>query len=194
MEKEGRLTLDLLKLIDTDAHVTQRRLANELGIALGLANSYLRRCIRKGFVKVKAVPTNRYTYYLTPSGMAEKSVLVARYLSYSLQFYREARGQCEDAFRTCGERGWTRVAVCGLGDLGEIAVLSAREFQVDTVGPVDMEDGRADQAILDDLHAKGRLDVVLLADLTHPQAAHDRLCRLVDPDRILLLPMLEVRR
>ncbi|CAA7612629.1 winged helix-turn-helix transcriptional regulator [Magnetospirillum sp. SS-4] len=192
MEKEGRLTLDMLKLIQTDAHVTQRRLANELGIALGLANSYLRRCIRKGYVKVTSAPTNRYAYYLTPTGLAEKSALVARYLSYSFQFFRDAKGQCESVFRVCEARGWRRVAVCGTGDLAEITVLAARDFDVDTVGPVDVAAERDTDAIAADLASKGRLDAVVLADLSNPQAAFERLGGLIAPERILPLPMLDV--
>ena len=193
MEKEGRLTLDMLKLIQTDANVTQRRLANELGIALGLANSYLRRCIRKGYVKVSSVPTNRYAYYLTPSGLAEKSALVARYLSYSFQFFRDAKGQCEGVFRICEAKGWRRVAVCGTGDLAEIAILAAREFPIDTVGPVEVNPERPIAAIAAELAAKGRLDAVILADLTNPQAAWERLAGLMPPERVLPLPLLEVQ-
>jgi hypothetical protein len=192
MEKEGRLTLDMLRLIQTDANVTQRRLANELGIALGLANSYLRRCIRKGYVKVTSAPTNRYAYYLTPTGLAEKSTLVAKYLSYSFQFFRDAKGQCEGVFKTCEARGWTRVAVCGTGDLAEISVLAAREFPVDTVGPVDIAPERANEAIAAELASKGRLDAVVLADLSNPQAAYERMTGLIAAERILALPMLDI--
>ncbi len=194
MEKEGRLTLDMLRLIQTDAHVTQRRLANDLGIALGLANSYLRRCIRKGYVKALAVPSNRYAYYLTPTGLAEKSALVGRYLSYSLQFFRDTKSQCEAAFSACDARGWTRVAVAGTGDLAEIAILTAREFAIDTVGPVDVGAGRDDESIAAEMASKGRLDAVVLADLGHPQAAFDRLIRLIAPERVFALPILDVHR
>jgi DNA-binding MarR family transcriptional regulator len=181
MEKEGRLTLDLLKLIDTDAHATQRKMADELGIALGLANSYLKRCIHKGFVKVMTVPANRYAYYLTPSGLAEKSKLVGRYLSYSLQFFRDAKGQCEQAFVTCTERGWRRVTICGTGDLAEIAVLCARSFDMEVTA-------------VSDAAVHPGADAVLLADLAHPQAAYEILRRTLPDDRILALRMLELRR
>ena len=194
MEKEGRLTLDMLKLIQTDANVTQRRLANELGIALGLANSYLRRCIRKGYVKVGSVPSNRYTYYLTPTGLAEKSALVAKYLTYSFQFFRDAKGQCEGVFRICEAKGWTRVAVCGTGDLAEIAILVAREFPMDTVGPVDMAAARSDGVITGELAAKGRVDAAILVDLTNPQGAWDRLVGMMPPERVLPLPLLDLTR
>jgi Mn-dependent DtxR family transcriptional regulator len=69
--KENSMTLELLEAIEEKSDVTQRRLARELGVALGLANSYLKRCERKGLVKIHKAPANRYLYYLTPKGFAE---------------------------------------------------------------------------------------------------------------------------
>ena len=71
--KEDQLTLNILDAIENQSDLSQRRLAGDLGIALGLANSYLKRCIRKGLVKVSAIPSNRYLYYLTPKGFSEKT-------------------------------------------------------------------------------------------------------------------------
>ena len=93
---EVEITLGLLNAIERDSRLTQRTLANELGIALGLANTYLRRCAKKGFIKVSQAPAKRYAYYLTPQGFAEKSRLTARYLTQSFNLFRHARTQCDD--------------------------------------------------------------------------------------------------
>ena len=89
-DREQALTLELLAAIESRSDVTQRHLAARLDVALGLANSYLRRCVRKGLVKITQAPANRYLYYLTPQGFAEKSRLTAHYLSVSFDFYRHA--------------------------------------------------------------------------------------------------------
>ena len=60
---DPEIVLRLLSSIERDSAITQRKLAGHLGIALGLANAYLRRCVRKGFVKATRVPLNRYAYY-----------------------------------------------------------------------------------------------------------------------------------
>ena len=90
---ETEITLGLLNAVHDNSAVTQRTVARELGIALGLANAYLKRCVKKGLIKVSQVPPNRYAYYLTPQGFAEKSRLTAEYLSYSFTFFRRAREQ-----------------------------------------------------------------------------------------------------
>ena len=58
-DDEARITLGLLDAVGTNSSVTQRLVAGELGIALGLANAYLKRCVRKGLIKVQHVPANR---------------------------------------------------------------------------------------------------------------------------------------
>jgi transcriptional antiterminator RfaH len=50
------IVLSVLILIERGSAITQRRLAGELGIAFGLANAYLRLCVRKGLVKMRQVP------------------------------------------------------------------------------------------------------------------------------------------
>ena len=80
------MTLNLLSAVDADSKITQRSLAAELGIALGLTNAYFKKCVDKGLVKIKQIPKNRYAYYLTKKGFTEKAKLSAEYLKYSFNF------------------------------------------------------------------------------------------------------------
>src|SRR5689334_13083019 len=99
------IVLRVLDAVESDPAITQRSVANELGIALGLANAYLKRCVRKGLVKVAQVPSRRYAYFLTPQGFAEKSRLTAEYLSHSFSFLRRAREQFVALFAEASSRG-----------------------------------------------------------------------------------------
>src|SRR5882757_3874493 len=90
---ENRIILSLLSSVEEGAS-SQRRIAAELGIALGLVNAYLKRCVKKGLVKVSEAPARRYAYYLTPSGFNEKSRLTVEYLSSSFLFFRQAKADC----------------------------------------------------------------------------------------------------
>ena len=78
-KKEDNVTLSILEAIENKNDMTQRHLADNLGVALGLANSYLKRCVKKGLVKIHQAPANRYLYYLTPKGFSEKSRLTTQY-------------------------------------------------------------------------------------------------------------------
>jgi DNA-binding MarR family transcriptional regulator len=106
IDQEGEITLGLLQAVHENDSLTQRSAAQDLGIALGLANAYLKRCVKKGLIKVQQVPPNRYAYYLTPQGFAEKSRLTAEYLSYSFSVFRRARADwvCLFVFCLCRDR------------------------------------------------------------------------------------------
>ena len=178
------IVLSVLTSIERDNAITQRALARELGIALGLANAYLRRCVRKGLVKMHQVPINRYAYYLTPQGLSEKSRLTAEYLAVSLDFFRRARTDCAALFRQCEASGWHSVALYGAGDLAEIALLSAGETAVEVLCVIDPEQrGRrcGGLAIVPDLETAlsrdgtQRMDGIIVTDTRAPQANFDTL-------------------
>ena len=92
-------TFLLLSEIEKEEKLSQRELANRLGIALGLVNSYLKNLVNKGFVRVKAFPRNRYGYLLTPKGIAEKSRLAYHHLSYFTSLYTTTRQEYVDLFK-----------------------------------------------------------------------------------------------
>lgn len=178
---DPEIVLGLLTSIERNSAITQRKLAGDLGIALGLANSYLRRCVRKGLIKIGQVPLNRYAYFLTPQGFAEKSRLTAEYLTVSFNFFRRARSDCAELLQECAGRGWTRVALCGAGDLAEVAVLSAGESEIEVVCVIDAAraGGRCVSVpIVADLAAaqqQGAFDGVILTDTQAPQHRFDEL-------------------
>ncbi len=122
-EKQKQLTLGLLQAIEQRDDISQRHLAQEMGIALGLANSYLKRCVKKGWIKISTAPANRYLYYLTPTGFAEKAKLTAEFLSTSLTLFREAGDAYSLLFQACVEKGHAEVSLVGVSDLTEIAYL-----------------------------------------------------------------------
>jgi DNA-binding MarR family transcriptional regulator len=142
-ENERRRIVGLLASVERQAPISQRKLASELGLAVGLVNSYIKRCVKKGLIKVREVPPRRYTYCLTPQGFAEKSRLTAEYLSWSLTFFRRARADCADVIDVARTRGWASIGLVGSSDLAEIAILSAAEQGMAVAGIVDAGASRA---------------------------------------------------
>ena len=131
--QDERIVLDLLTSVEHDGDRSQRHIAAELGIALGLVNAYLRRCVNKGLVKVRDAPARRYAYYLTPHGFAEKSRLTVQYLSQSFSFFRLAKADCALVLGAAKAAGFSRVVLAGKSDLAEIAILCAVESEVKIV-------------------------------------------------------------
>jgi DNA-binding MarR family transcriptional regulator len=135
--ENARIVLGLLESVERDGAQSQRKLASDLGIALGLVNAYLKRCVKKGLLKIGQAPARRYAYYLTPYGFAEKSRLTVEYLSSSFSFFRRAREDCSSALKAAHARGWNRIALIGVSDLAEIATLCALEQGITIVAVID---------------------------------------------------------
>ncbi|MGE0254620.1 MAG: winged helix-turn-helix transcriptional regulator [Alphaproteobacteria bacterium] len=194
---ETAYTLGLLDAVEEDVALTQRRVAADLGVALGLANALIRRCVRKGLIKVTSAPAGRYVYYMTPKGFAEKSRLTAEYLKTSLNFFRQARDEMASVMDEARARGWQRVALVGAGELAEIATLAVRETSIELVCVVDAAVNRPSVfgvPVVANAADAGLVDGVILTDVTAPRAAFERACEEYGADRVLAPPLLRVRR
>lgn len=198
MDNEAKITLGLLNMVHDNEHASQRSMADGLGIALGLANAYLKRCVKKGLIKISHAPANRYAYYLTPQGFSEKGRLTAEFLSQSFNLFRHARSSGAELFGKCEANGWTRVALLGAGDLAEIFTLSARDFDVDLVGVIaDLQNATefAGLAVIapDDCDPDA-IDAVIVCDIADPQSTFDSALTTFPPARVLAPRFLGVVR
>src|ERR1700722_2906305 len=172
-----QIVLGLLSSVETDGARSQRHIAAELGIALGLVNAYLRRCVKKGLVKVQDAPARRYAYYLTPQGFAEKSRLTVQYLSDSFSFFRKAKDDCTRVFEEAAARGLTRLVLAGRSDLAEIAILCAVEVGATVVAIVDppSEGSRfvGVEVVGSYFDVKGGVDAIIVTDVARAQASYE---------------------
>jgi DNA-binding MarR family transcriptional regulator len=195
-DKEQSLTLEILETIDNKSDVTQRHLADSLGVALGLANSYLKRCVRKGLIKIEQAPANRYLYYLTPRGFAEKSRLTAEYLSASFDFYRRASASCTNVLQKCREQHYKTVLLCGISELAEIASLRASEQGIRIAGVLD-RDSRLHEfvgiPVRTALDGDRDFDACILTAINAPADLLAIIEKQVEKDRILIPDILGIK-
>jgi DNA-binding MarR family transcriptional regulator len=189
--------LGLLDAVEQERAQSQRLLASELGIALGLVNAYLKRCIKKGLVKVHGAPARRYAYYLTPQGFAEKSRLTVEYLSYSFSFFRQAKTDCSGLFQSAKASGVKKVLLAGQSDLAEIAALCAMEHGIEIVGVV--QDGTTKRQFIglpvfaDFESASKPFDAILITDLITARETCDAAVARFGAERVLVPELLRIR-
>jgi DNA-binding MarR family transcriptional regulator len=192
-----RIVLGLLSSVETDGARSQRRIAAELGIALGLVNAYLKRCVKKGLVKVGNAPARRYAYYLTPQGFAEKSRLTVQYLSDSFSFFREAKGDCACIFEEAAARGFERLVLAGKSDLAEIAILCAVEAGASVVAIVDPQSEGSRFVGVEVFGAysevKDAFDAIIVTEVMRAQASYEMAVKAMGTDRVLVPALLRLR-
>lgn len=188
-KKEDALTLELLEAIEDRSDLSQRHLADKMGVALGLANSYLRRCARKGLIKIQHAPANRYLYYLTPKGFAEKSRLTGEYLSSSFDFYRKASQAYISIFEECRIQQAGGVCLCGMSELAEIASLRAREFNIDIASifePFATVETFLGKPVYKEVDKVPESDAYIFTALNLPEEVYTQLADVVDQKRIFV--------
>src|SRR5581483_11621531 len=182
--ENSRIMLGLLDAVEQNRAQSQRLLASELGIALGLVN-------------VRTAPARRYAYYLTPQGFAEKSRLTVDYLSYSFGFFRQAKTDCSDLFKAAAARGVTRILLIGQTDLAEIASLCAIEHGVKIVGVVQKGAAKAEfigLPVFADLDGVSAVfDAVMVTDMAKPRDVCEAAIDRFGVDRVLVPDLLRVR-
>ena len=89
----------LLKLIESEPHLSQRNIAQKMGISLGKTNYCLKALIDKGFIKFQNFYNNRkksaYIYFLTPQGIEEKAQVTYRFLQRKIKEYENIKVEIE---------------------------------------------------------------------------------------------------
>ena len=97
--KTQEIHLKVLRHLEDNPNITQRKLAEELGISLGKTNYCLKALISKGMVKAKNFKNNAnkraYLYILTPKGIETKARISVKFLHRKIQEYEALSQEIE---------------------------------------------------------------------------------------------------
>ena len=192
MDQDELRTLKLLEAVDSKEPPTQRELARDLNISLGLVNAFMKRLAKKGYFKITHIPKNRVKYLLTPKGALEKSRLTYRYIRYSVGFYREIKEMLVSLFGRLEEEGVKKIALYGCGEVAELAHLFLQNSSIKLGGVFDQKpDGRkffGHKVRSHEELTKDGYEYVLITQTEDTQSHFDRLIDLgVKPECILHL-------
>jgi EPS-associated MarR family transcriptional regulator len=93
----------ILKLVESNPSISQRELAQQLGISLGKVNFCLKALIDKGLLKATNFRNSKnklaYMYLLTPRGIEEKASITLRFLKYKIQEHQTLQAEIEELRR-----------------------------------------------------------------------------------------------
>ncbi len=89
----------VLRLLQDNPEMSQRELAEAVGVSVGGMHYLLNALIEKGLVKLgnftAAEDKRRYAYILTPAGMARKAALTRAFLARKMEEYEALREEIE---------------------------------------------------------------------------------------------------
>lgn len=177
-ETEALRDLRVLEAVEADPTVSQRELARELGVAVGVVNACVHALVRKGLLKVQGDSNRSISYHLTKPGVLHKSALALQWTRNTIDFYRQARAQVASRLTELAGQGHRRAVVFGAAELAEIAALVAPASGIEIValltsgesvlGPVvagiPVVDLREASALLTTGPTGAAIDLVLLSE------------------------------
>ena len=169
MTTEELRTLTLFNTLESSPNINQRQLAQELGVSLGLTNTYFQIVLKKGWIRAKQVKARRWLYFLTPQGALEKSRLSLSYMHRTLDSFRELKSKGDEYLRVLSNKGVRGIHLCGEKDLTEVLSFCFSGFEIKLLSIIPEKD------LLKDCFQNGKpalpklkLDeLILLASLEH---------------------------
>ena len=97
----------VLRLLQDSPEVSQRELAEAVGISVGSAHYVLNALIERGLVKLgnftAAQDKRRYAYILTPRGIVEKAAITRRFLARKMDEYDALKVEIDQLLSEAGE-------------------------------------------------------------------------------------------
>lgn len=163
-------SLQLLEQISKDSSVSQRKLSQRLGVALGVTNACLKKMVNKGWVKAKGINHKRIAYYLTPKGFSEKAKLTYHFLQHTIRYYSDLKNNISAKLTLLSKAGHRRIVCYGAGEVLEVAfiILNETNLKLFVLGIVD-----------DDKNKQGKR--IFGFEVQHP-----RIIQELKPDAVLI--------
>ena len=121
--------LALLQEIEADPDISQAKLAEKLGVAIGTVNWYLKRMLNKGLIKVKRAQRRKLRYIITPEGLNLRAKLTIDYIQQSFNLFREVQQKVRGLLDDLQRHGENEIRLVGDGDIAEVCRLTCIENQ-----------------------------------------------------------------
>ena len=180
MDPKAIKELQILDEVSKSEHVNQRYLSKKLGMASGLVNLYVKRLAHKGYIKIKGMNRRRLKYLITPQGIAEKTRLTYEFALISYKYFKNTTDEIKKKLGQMVEDGETDVVVYGIGELSEMCLLLAKEFDIQVVAVIgdDTEAARflGCPIVPKDVLPNLRFDKIIIAEID----GHDEIESLVE--------------
>ena len=129
--------LRLLEEVDATADLSQRTIAGNVGIALGVVNVLVKSMVKRGYIRATRLSWKRWAYFLTPAGVSRKVQLSANYVDRFMDHYRRVRALVSETIDVDSIESHHVVAIYGATDLGELIYLVLKDAGVERIEFLD---------------------------------------------------------
>ena len=124
----------ILKTIEVDASVSQRKLSSQMELNVASVNFALKNLIQKGFVTKVGENQRRTKYYITPEGLREKTHLAYKFYCQNIPYYKEIRNDIEARVVDATNGIETDIAIYGTNELSETVYMAVSKMGLSFLG------------------------------------------------------------
>lgn len=110
----------ILDLIDKNAHVTQREMAESIGVAVSMINGYLDNYEKNGLIRRIKLSSKTVEYFITKKALKRKRLLNIWYLKSSHNVYLSAKNNIIKFLYQLINKGFKKILLYGAGEVAEI--------------------------------------------------------------------------
>jgi len=125
--------VDVIAAIQGDSRITQRQIANAIGISLGLTNILIKNLLAKGLINVRKINRKRVNYILTREGIRAKSRRVYNYFKRTIHAIGELKSKIEkivleQVLKNSSSKK-TNINILGTNELADITEIALKDLQ-----------------------------------------------------------------
>ena len=185
----------ILDLIEKNKNITQREIAETVGVAVSMVNAYLDDYEKKKFIRRRYITTKTIEYYVTKSGVERIRLLSIGYLNHSLKIYNSAKENISGFLSEVIENGFYNILLYGAGEVAEIllqTIILSKGISPNVIGIIDDDQLKHNSSLLDtkilpfEMIDKIEHDGILISSYTNKSAIMKKLNSInYDSDKIL---------
>lgn len=176
----------ILDLIEKNKDITQRVIADQIGVAVSMVNAYVDEYVQKGFVKRKYLSTKTVEYFVTKNGKERRKLLNIWYFKSSQIVYQSAKDNIISFLNQIIERGFKKILLYGAGEVAEImlqVIQNDERIPLDILAVVDDSPNKFGEIIVNkkiisnDQIANYQHDGILISSYTHHKSIYEKLLK-----------------
>jgi DNA-binding MarR family transcriptional regulator len=123
--------INILEVLSSESNVSQREIAKKTNMSLGMVNTLIKKCVKKGFIKVENLSSRNVRYILTPKGIEEKARKTLEYVSKSYRAIQIINTYIKEVTQEQISKEKKIIVLGSNGEMKEIIVQTLKDMEVE---------------------------------------------------------------
>ncbi len=117
-------TYRVMEVLSHGRELSQREVAAQAGLSLGMVNLILKRLLQTGYIKAANLDRKKMEYILTPKGIAERMGRSYQYLIRAYRTFHESQKRVEALIHPLLAKGHRKFVVLGAGEIAQLVQMT----------------------------------------------------------------------